>query len=186
METTKTVARVNNVSILMVQNGEKHVPVKPICDALGIDVDGQIQKIRRHEILGSTTCILQVVAADKKDREMVCIPFKYVFGWLFTIQPNMVKEEARDAVIKYQIECYDALFKHFTDQSEFLQQKQIAVEKQLEEVDRIRANFKDIRLRLDEARQLFIKVRSMTFEEWQANNNQLMFDFPPPTLEDDN
>jgi len=163
---------------LVIQGGENPVPIKPICDALGIDSNGQIQKIKKHEILGPTTCILHVVAADKKDREMVCIPFKYIFGWLFTIEPNMVKEEARDMVIKYQVECYNVLFKHFTDQSDFLRQKQIAVEKQLEEVDRIRANFKDTRLKLDEAKQLFIQVRSMTFEDWQANNSQMMLDFP--------
>jgi hypothetical protein len=65
----------------------------------------------------------------------------YVFGWLFTINPQNVKEEAKEKVLKYKLECYTALFNHFSDQSEFLEQKQAALEKQLEEVERIRADF---------------------------------------------
>jgi hypothetical protein len=185
METTKTVARINNVSILMIQGGENPVPVKPICDALGISYQGQIDKIKSDEILAPTLRLSLTVGADKKEREMMCIPFMYTFGWLFTINPKNVNPESQESVTKYKLECYKALFKHFTDQSEFLQQKQIAVEKQLEEVDRLRANFKDTRIKLDEAKQLFMQLRSMTFEDWQANNSQLKLDFPASSETDD-
>jgi P22_AR N-terminal domain len=184
METTKTVARVNNVSILMIQGGENPVPIKPICEALGIAEDAQRIKLQSDEILSSVTTLSMVTGSDGKQYKMTCLPFMYIFGWLFTINPKNVKTEAQETVAKYRLECYKALFKHFTDQSEFLQQKQIAVEKQLEEVDRIRANFKETKIKLDEAKQLFMKVRSMTFDEWQANNNQLTLDFPGSSVEE--
>ena len=185
METTKTLARVNNVSILMIQGGENLVPIKPICEALGISYQGQIDKIKSDEILSPTLRLSLTVGGDNKEREMQCIPFMYIFGWLFTINPKNVNVEAQESVTKYKLECYKALFKHFTDQSDFLQQKQIALEKQIEEVDRIRANFKDTRTKLYEATQMLHIVKSMTFEDWQANNNQLKIDFPAHPVDDD-
>lgn len=45
---------------------------------------------------------------------MFCLPLKYVYGWLFTINPKNVAPEARDAVTRYRRECYDVLYEHFT------------------------------------------------------------------------
>ncbi len=53
------------------------------------------------------------VAADGRDREMVTIPLKYVFGWLFRIDSRNVKEEVRENVLKYQTECYEVLYNRF-------------------------------------------------------------------------
>jgi hypothetical protein len=42
---TRTVAVINQTKILVVENGEKLVPIKPICQALGIDFARQKEKI---------------------------------------------------------------------------------------------------------------------------------------------
>lgn len=48
MKTTEiTVAKVNKVDITIIQNGEKRVAVRPICDALGIDFSAQLQSEAR-------------------------------------------------------------------------------------------------------------------------------------------
>jgi hypothetical protein len=60
--------------------------------------------------LSSTGVIMTSVAADGKERKMYCIPFEFVFGWLFTINPVNVKEESREGLIKYQQECYYVLY----------------------------------------------------------------------------
>ena len=59
-------------------------------------------KIQSHPILGSTGVLSTLVASDGKAREMYCIPFEFVFGWLFTINPANVKEESKESLIKYQ------------------------------------------------------------------------------------
>lgn len=175
---TKTVAKVNDVNNLLIDNGEKLVPIRPNCDALGIAHQRQIEKIKSDEILGSTVTLRMTFAADKNEREMTCIPYMYVFGWLFTINPKNVKPEAKEAVIKYRLECYKALFQPFTDQSEFLEQKQHALEKQVEEVERIRSDFKNTKSKLDEARKVLNQVKEWTLEDWQSNNRQLKIEFP--------
>ena len=151
----KTIAKINETSILLIDNGEKHVAIKPICDALGLDSNGQIQKIKSHPIMGSTACNLHVVAIDKKPREMVCIPLKFVFGWLFTIQPNMVNEESKDSIIKYQTECYEALYRHFTDHTNFLEQKQKALKTAENNLKEIKRNFNEARTKLKSAEKQF-------------------------------
>lgn len=42
--TTSIIARVNNVDIMSISD-ERLVPIKPICEALGIDSEAQRQKI---------------------------------------------------------------------------------------------------------------------------------------------
>ena len=111
-EKTKTVARIKDVSIMLIDGTEKFVPIKPICQALDINYSSQLEKIKSDEILGSTVPLKGIVAADGKEREMACIPFKLVFGWLFTINPKNVKVEAKEQIIKYRLECYDALFNY--------------------------------------------------------------------------
>ena len=38
---TKIIAKVNNIAIIARNEPEKFVPIKPICDILGVDVDSQ-------------------------------------------------------------------------------------------------------------------------------------------------
>ncbi len=66
-----------------------------------------------HYILSSTAFMVKAVAADEKDREMLCLPLEYVYGWIFTIDANLVAETNRESVATYQQECYQALYRHF-------------------------------------------------------------------------
>ena len=109
---TKTIVRVNNVDIIAT-NDEQLVAIRPICEALGIDEEGQRQRIVRDEILSSVACMIKATGRDGKQYEMYCIPLRYVFGWLFSIDTSRVSEEARPIVTAYKKECYDALYQHF-------------------------------------------------------------------------
>ena len=104
---TKTLARVNNVSIVLTsdENNRKLIPIRPICDALGIDEDVQNRKLKEDDFLSSVATLSVATGADGKQYEMVCLPYEFIFGWLFTINPKNVKEEAREVVSKYRIEC---------------------------------------------------------------------------------
>lgn len=61
---TKTI-KVNNQEILIFTEGqEKYVAIKPICEAIGVDYDSQIEKINGDEILSQLTPIRGAVGAD--------------------------------------------------------------------------------------------------------------------------
>jgi uncharacterized tellurite resistance protein B-like protein len=170
---TRTVAVINQTKILVVENGEKLVPIKPICEALGIAFQAQKDKIETDEILASTVMLSITVAADGKQREMFCIPFKYVFGWLFTINPSNVKEEARESVIKYKEACYDALYQSFTDMSDFLTEKQYSVAELLEKQQEAKAGFSQAKKRLAESEKALNDAVGMSFDVWLVKKRQM-------------
>lgn len=111
----QVITKINGIEIATVsdENHNFFVPVRPICDALTLNVSGQIQAVKRHRILGSVVCTLHTTGADGKSYNMVCLPLEFVYGWLFSVDTNLVSEERRDKIEKYQMECYRALYSHF-------------------------------------------------------------------------
>lgn len=109
---TRIVARVNDVDIIATTE-EQLVPIKPICEALGVNYTTQIEKLKKHPIYGSTVPLRGIVAADGKLREMSCLPLRLISGWIFSIHPDNVKEEVREHLIEYQLRCNDVLYDYF-------------------------------------------------------------------------
>jgi len=178
MQTTLTVARVNNVDIQIIKNGEKLIPVKPICQALGIAFEVQLRRLKSDPILNSVVTTRVTTGADGKQYEMTVIPYRYVFGWLFRIDSRNVKEEAREAVERYQLECYDALFNHFTRHEEFLEYRDTVVEEKLAIYDAARSDFRMAKERVAEARAELDEIRKLTEADYFANKRQLAMEFP--------
>ena len=173
---TRLIARVNNVDIVSTSD-EQLVPIRPICEALGIDANGQKQRIERDEILGSTACVIHAVAADGKEREMFAIPYMYVFGWLFSIDTSRVSEEARPSVIRYKQECYRALYEHFTEPQTFLKEKQRVIEAKVTEYQECQRRFRDAQKLMNDAKAELNQVMRITIDEWRMNNRQMSLPF---------
>ncbi len=113
-QNSQVVATINGYQIVVMNaDQERLIPIKPICEALGIDAKTQRNKIQEDDILHSVGVLETSTGADGKQYEMFCLPLQYIFGWLFTINPKNVNESSRGAVIKYRRECYDILYKHF-------------------------------------------------------------------------
>ena len=106
---------VNGIEIAAVrnENNDFYVPLRPICDALTLNVSGQIQAVKRHRILSSVVCTLHKTGADGKSYDMICLPLEYVYGWLLSIDTNLVADERREMVERYQLESYRALYNYF-------------------------------------------------------------------------
>lgn len=134
---------VNNVEIVIATfNNEKYVAMKPICDAIGVTYSRQLKKAKEDEILNSVMAYKATTGADGKEYKMRAIPLKYVFGWLFMINPDKVKPEIKETVIKYKLECYNALFNTFTKRNSLLTEKSTY----LLEIDKLEAELKqDVR-----------------------------------------
>lgn len=173
-----TVATINKQQILIIENGEKRVAVKPICTALGIDYSAQLQRLKDDEILGSVMGTIPTTGSDGKTYEMQTIPFKYVFGWLFRIDSRNVKPEARETVLKYQVECYEALYRHFTEVDEYLKFRDVKSAEVYEQVEAAREDFKEARNRLEGLKKQFAEIRSVTFDDWRRMNAQQEIEFP--------
>ena len=179
------IAVVNNVTILATGEAEMLIPIKPICEALGIDYSGQIKKVKEDDFLRSTVVLSTTDGADGKDREMVCLPYEYVFGCLFTTNPKNLKPEAQEAVAKYRIECYDVLFRHFAEPRIFLKQQREATDMLMDKYQQARMNFRDAKQIMDAYFTEFNRVRKVTIEDWRADNRQVKINFGESKVYDD-
>lgn len=90
-------------------DGEPHVALRPICEAIGLDWQGQHARITRHPVLGSVVSMTKTTGGDGKRYEMACMPIKMLNGWLFGVDASRVRPEVQESLVRYQRECFDVL-----------------------------------------------------------------------------
>lgn len=91
---------------------DQQIALKPVCDAMGLDFEGQRQRLERQR--WATTCVMQAVAEDGKTRDMVTVDRRTFTMWLATIETSRLKNEsAREQVAIFQSEAADVLDAHF-------------------------------------------------------------------------
>ncbi len=98
--------------IQLVENeGQAFVPIRPICERLGVKWSAQHRKLTDEN---QRWCVSIIRTPDAQNRlqEMICLPLRRFFAWLITIHPNKVKESVRNALIRYQTEC-DAVLESY-------------------------------------------------------------------------
>lgn len=156
------ITSINGIDIYAVndKDGNVFVPVKPICDAIGVAYQTQHLKLQEHEILAPTITLRVMVAADGKKREMVCLPLEFVYGWIFTINTKNVSEKAHDSVLRYQLECYNALYRHFAGSlRRRVEENEVEIEL-LRQINSAIADEKEAKNRRKDAEEALSKLRS--------------------------
>lgn len=177
LQPATTVATINNQQIVIINDGEKRVAIKPICEALGVDYPGQFSKLKEDEILSSVIGLSPTTGSDGKTYEMTTIPLKFVFGWLFGINPKNVSESARESLIRYKLQCYDALWNHFSQYADFVEFKNKLIEQRLSVYEDIRAAFTTAKERLKEVQEELNNARRITFDDYKLEKRQLKIEF---------
>lgn len=94
-------------------DGQIAAVLRWLCESLQLDPQGQLQRIERKTALRNGLVRVRV-ATDGGPQEMPAVTLKVLPGYLFTIDENRVKEDARADVILFQEECVEALSAHFT------------------------------------------------------------------------
>jgi hypothetical protein len=99
---------VNSVSLIAFQeDGEWWLAVKPLCAALKVDYKQQQKNISTDPILSRASCVRTTHDTTNRRQEMLCLPERYVYGWLFGLRSEST------ALAKYKQVCYDVLFDYF-------------------------------------------------------------------------
>lgn len=172
---TYEVAKINGVDIICAnEKGMKLIPVRPICEILGIDHRKQIERIKKDEIFGQFVYhTVHISEGNLKNKEVFCIPLRYVFGWILSIQSARISPEARPDFLKYKIKCYDALYERFVEKADFYSEK---------DYKKLDLN-QELEVRKEAVNEIKDKIRrieGVTFADWQADRMQLSLDFEPP------
>lgn len=86
------------------------VPLRPICDALGLSWGTQFRKVQSHPTFAP--CVVEMSTHDSSGRiqPMVAMPADMTMGWLLTIHPDKVAKRVRDALIAFQRDLYALAF----------------------------------------------------------------------------
>jgi len=84
------------------------IPVRTLCDVLGLDVERQSARLREHEVLSQGLRVVRIPLGGQL-RSVMAISHKYVAFWLATITPKHVKPELRPKLVRYQTELVDVL-----------------------------------------------------------------------------
>ncbi|KPA87278.1 P22 AR-like protein [Pseudomonas asplenii] len=100
--------------LLVDQDGEPFVPMKPIVEGMGLAWQTQHRKLVEGRF-ASTITIMVIVAEDGKNREMACLPLKKLPGWLMSIHASKVRKDLRDDVLAFQNECDDVLWAYWNE-----------------------------------------------------------------------
>lgn len=89
-----------------------YIPLRPVCDYLGVSWAGQRERVNRDAVLSEVVRGVRVTrtpGVGGGTQEMLSIPLDYLNGWLFGMNASRVKEEVREQLIRYQRECYRVL-----------------------------------------------------------------------------
>jgi hypothetical protein len=93
--------------------GEIYVPIKPICDAIGIHAESALRSIKNDPILGDNHTVRLGYDTLGRQKQMYYLPIHMLNGWLFGIDVSKVKGSGKEALILYKRDCYRILFNHF-------------------------------------------------------------------------
>lgn len=107
-------------AILVRLEGEEKVfvPVRPICEFLGVSWTGQLRRINRDAVLAEEIRSVNVTFTEPNRTRQIamhCLPLDYISGFLFGINPERTKPEIKDKLIRYQRECFKVLAEAFVE-----------------------------------------------------------------------
>ena len=87
--------------------GTYWISIFSICQVLNLDHSAQVKRIKRDPILGSEWSKQTVQVPFDQPRSLVCLPEKFIYGWLFSIQSDNPELQA------YKWKVYQILFDYF-------------------------------------------------------------------------
>jgi hypothetical protein len=104
-------------AFVLTHNGPAvYVPVRPLCSYLGLDWSAQYRRILRDPVLSEAAQGVAITTTPSQtgrgggSQSLLALPLDMLHGWLFGVAANRVKPEHREALIRYQRDCYRVLW----------------------------------------------------------------------------
>jgi P22_AR N-terminal domain/ORF6C domain len=93
------------------------IPLRSICDAIGINPDSQARRIKRDPAMYDALQIAEGIKTAYQDstreQDILCMDIKWLPYWLGTIDVLRVREEFQPAIVLYKREFADAAWATF-------------------------------------------------------------------------
>jgi hypothetical protein len=109
----------DEITAVVVENDQGrtvYIPVRILCDHLGLSYSGQRERINRDPVLSDVVRFVRVTRTNTEggNPNVLALPLDFLNGWLFGVSANRVNQDIREKLIAYQRECYQVLARHFT------------------------------------------------------------------------
>jgi len=178
-------------------DGELYVPLKDLCAPLGIDYNGQKQRVSRDHAINDQLVNLKLETPYRdttRVRDVACLNIKALPYWLGSIDANRIKEEHRNTVILYKREFAYQAWEHFKSDilpedvlAEMISYKSEAEQLYSQAQDNLRQQRKELDLltgRLDHE----IELLGAKFEDYDGRLGKLenYFKDDEPTISTEN
>lgn len=93
--------------VFLAVDGTYWIAVKPICEALNVNYNRQFQNLQADPLFGPVFAKQQMQIPGDQSRIMVCLPERYIYGWLLAIRSES------EELLNYRKACYDILYDYF-------------------------------------------------------------------------
>lgn len=91
---------------------QPYTAMKPIVENMGLAWQSQLQKLNANKERWGITII--VIPSASGEQQTACMPVRKLPAYLASINPNKVRPELREKIIRYQNECDDVLWNYWT------------------------------------------------------------------------
>ena len=172
--TTELITTINTKEIIVyINNGvQKFVPITPICEAIGILVSYQVERIEDDALLGADFIQLSVADENETINIIPCLPIKYILGWIGSIVTTVPGEDYIENLDIYKEACYDAFYNYLTQTAVFYQEKAIKLNEFISTEIELKNKISNSETLLNQIINTRNAYRYLTFEEWYASQNQ--------------
>jgi len=117
----------DNEILTIERDGDIYVAMRPIVEALGLDWQSQLQRIKRHPVLSKGVVVI-TTPSQGGAQHTNCLKLESFHGWLITISADRIKDQSiRDVVIRYQEEAFRVVFEHFHGPMRLVETKRASV-----------------------------------------------------------
>jgi hypothetical protein len=103
-------------AVLIEINGQRqvYVPVRPLCEYLGLTWSSQYMRLKRDDVLAEAVSSVLIMRTEVGQRyEVVCLQLEFLPGWLFGISTSRVRPDLQAKIKRYRRECYRVLWQAF-------------------------------------------------------------------------
>ena len=103
--------------LLVNVNGEPFVVMRRIVENLGLDWEGQRQKLQGERYKSCALLKKAQLPNDNQHRQIFLLSLEMLPTWLMTLTPERLKSPIKEKVVKYQKECSQALWLYWSQGS---------------------------------------------------------------------
>lgn len=89
---------------------EPQAVVNSMVDNIGLNYRSVHRSIKNDEILAEVCTEWYTPIPKYRGQKVVCMPFQYIPGWLFSIDTGKVNETAKPILKTYKRDCYKVLY----------------------------------------------------------------------------